>query len=62
MNDIFKYLKQCCVPEYWKLGEVILILKKNPPTDIDNHHPITLISCICKLLTNIFFTPGVIRS
>ena len=42
-----------CVPEDWRVGEVILILKKNPPTDINNYRPITLISCISKLLTKI---------
>ena len=42
-----------CVPEDWKAGEVILVLKKNPPSDIENYRPITLISCISKLLTKI---------
>ena len=34
-----------CIPEDWKIGEIVLILKKNPPTDIENYRPITLTSC-----------------
>ena len=40
-----------CVPEDWEIGEVVLALKKNPPTC--NYLPITLISCISKLMTKI---------
>ena len=39
------------VPDDWRVGEVVLVLKKNPPTIIDNYRPITLISCISKLMT-----------
>ena len=42
-----------CVPEDWEIGEVVLALKKNPPTCIENYLPITLISCISKLMTKI---------
>ena len=35
----------------WRVGEVILVLRKNPPTNIENYHPITLISCVSKLMT-----------
>ena len=40
-------------PDSWKEGDVILVLKKPPQTDINNYRPITLISCISKLLTKI---------
>ena len=41
------------VPSDWKLGDVVLILKKPLNTNINNYRPITLISCISKLLTRI---------
>ena len=41
------------VPTDWKLGDVVLILKKPLATNINNYRPITLISCISKLLTRI---------
>ena len=41
------------VPSSWKEGDIVLILKKPPMTDINNYRPITLISCISKLLTKI---------
>ena len=41
------------VPSDWKLGDVVLILKKPSATNIANYRPITLISCISKLLTRI---------
>jgi len=40
-------------PASWKDGDVILVLKKPPQTEISNYRPITLISCISKLLTKI---------
>ena len=42
-----------CVPDDWRVGEVVLVLKKNPPTNIENYRPITLISCVSKLMTRI---------
>ena len=41
------------LPSEWKEGDIILILKKPPRTDIGNYRPITLISCVSKLLTKI---------
>ena len=41
------------VPASWKDGDVVLILKKPPQTDINNYCPITLISNLSKLLTKI---------
>ena len=41
------------IPDSWKEGDVALILKKPPQTDISNYRPITLISCISKLVTKI---------
>ena len=40
-------------PASWKEGDVVLILKRPPQTDINNYRPITLISCLSKLLTKI---------
>ena len=41
------------VPASWKDGDVVLILKKPPQSDINNYRPITLISNVSKLLTKI---------
>ena len=41
------------LPNEWKSGDIALILKKPPRTDINNYRPITLISCVSKLLTKI---------
>ena len=41
------------VPPDWKVGDVVLVLKKPPQTDVSNYRPITLISCVSKLLTKI---------
>ena len=38
-------------PSAWKLGKVILTLKRSPEQDIENYHPITLVSCLSELLT-----------
>ena len=42
-----------CVPDDWRVGEVVLVLEQNPPTNIENYRPITLISCVSKLMTRI---------
>lgn len=41
------------MPDSWKEDDITLVLKKPPQTDISNYRPITLISCISKLLTKI---------
>ena len=41
------------VPEDWKKGNVVLIHKRPPSTDIMNYRPITFISVVSKLLTKI---------
>ena len=42
-----------CVPSDWRVGEIVLVLKKKPITLVENYRPITLISCISKLMTKI---------
>ena len=37
--------------EDWRVGEKVLVLKKNPPTNNENYRPITLIFCVSKLMT-----------
>ena len=41
------------LPSDWKIDDIVLILKKPPWSDINNYQPITLISCMSKLLTKI---------
>ena len=31
------FLLSGCVPDDWRVGEVVLVLKKNPPTNIKNY-------------------------
>ena len=38
-------------PEDWKVGKVILTLKRPPASDVGNYRPITLISCLSKVLS-----------
>ena len=40
-------------PDEWKVGDVILVLKRPPSLDVTNYRPITLISCLSKVLTKI---------
>ena len=42
-------------PDTWKEGDIALILKKPPLTNINNYKPFTLISCVIvsKLLTKL---------
>ena len=40
-------------PDSWKEGDIALILKKPPQTNINNYRPITFISCVSKLWTKI---------
>ena len=40
-------------PEEWKIGDIVLALKRPPGSEIGNYRPITLISCLSKLLTKI---------
>ena len=41
------------VPPDWKVGDVVLVMKKPPQKDVSNYRPITIISCVFKLLTKI---------
>ena len=36
------------IPSDWKIGDIVLILKKLQCADINNYQPITLISCVSK--------------
>ena len=40
-------------PDEWKVGDIILVLKRPPSSNISNYLPITLISCLSKVLTKI---------
>ena len=40
-------------PTEWKVGKVVLVLKRQPSTDAKNYRPITLISVLSKVLSGI---------
>ena len=40
-------------PTEWKVGKVVLVLKRQPSTDAKNYWPITLISVLSKVLSGI---------
>ena len=39
------------IPDSWNVGDVVLLLKCAPASNIKQYRPITLISCISKLMT-----------
>ena len=41
------------VPEKWKEGNIVMLLKRNRATKMKNYRPITLISVLSKLYTEI---------
>ena len=40
-------------PSEWKVGKVVLVLKRQPSTDAKNYRPITLILVLSKVLSGI---------
>ena len=45
-------------PTEWKVGKVVLVLKRQPSTDAKNYRPFTLISVLSKVLSGIMAEGG----
>lgn len=56
LDLLFKFFTHCYkhqqIPNYWKISLTIFLYKKNDPTDLTNHRPITLAKTIYKLFTS----------
>ena len=50
-----KSLQQCKYPSKWKIGNVIAIFKKGSPSLPSNYRPISLISCLGKVMERVVF-------
>ena len=52
--SLFKYSLQIGkVPKHWKLANVCAIHKKNDPQLVSNYRPVSLLSCVSKVLEKI---------
>jgi hypothetical protein len=48
-------LSTCKVPKHWKLANVIPLFKKGEKNDCNNYRPVSLLSCVSKILERIVF-------
>ena len=54
LTELFnEILESGSIPADWKAGNVKLILKRPPEEQIGNYRPITLISCVSKVMTKL---------
>ena len=48
-------LKDCVFPKKWKLANVIPLFKKDDPAVLSNYRPVSLLSCVSKVMERIVF-------
>ena len=48
-------LSECKVPKEWKKADVVPLHKKNAKSIADNYRPVSLLSCVSKLLERLVF-------
>ena len=48
-----KSLKECHLPDIWKIAQMTMIHKKDDKSDPNNYRPISLTSCIGKLIQRV---------
>ena len=48
-------LSKCKIPKEWKKADVVPLHKKNAKTITDNYRPVSLLSCVSKLLERLVF-------
>ncbi|XP_075730628.1 uncharacterized protein LOC119164688 [Rhipicephalus microplus] len=57
IEALTKYYNQCWrtgkLPQQWKTAKTVLIPKPGKPPSIDNLRPISLTSCVCKVLEHV---------
>ena len=52
---INKSLSKCIIPKAWKQANVLPMHKKNEKSDMNNYRPISLLSCVSKVLERVIF-------
>ena len=48
-------LTKMCFPDPWKLANVLPLYKKNDKNVINNYRPISLLSCVSKIMERVVF-------
>ena len=48
-------LKDCLFPCSWKIANVLPLYKKGDPSQVSNYRPVSLLSCVSKIMERIIF-------
>jgi hypothetical protein len=48
-------LKDCIFPFKWKMANVIPLFKTDDPTILSNYRPVSLSSCVAKVMERVIF-------
>ena len=48
-------LSEKVLPSFWKLADVIPLFKKDDPSVVSNYRPVSLLSCVSKIMERIIF-------
>ena len=48
-------LSEKVFPSFWKLAHVIPLFKKDDPSVVSNYRPVSLLSCVSKIMERIIF-------
>lgn len=60
ISELTKYINECwtrgSIPDQWKRAKMVLIPKPGKPPNLDNLRPISLTSCVGKLMEHAFLS------
>ena len=48
-------LKESLFPTQWKIANVLLLFKKGDPSELSNYRPVSLLSCVGKIMERVVF-------
>ena len=48
-------LRDCLFPDSWKIANVLPLFKKGDPSELSNYRPVSLLSCVGKIMERIVF-------
>ena len=48
-------MKDCLFPCSWKIANVLPLYKKGDPSQVSNYRPVSLLSCVSKIMERIIF-------